>query len=466
MGQAGKGIRIGQWRFLPERNLLLRRGERRELEHRLSVLLEHFCSHPSEVLTRDRLLEAVWGPRIVGEESLSVAVSQLRQSLDDTARNPRFIRTVPGVGYQWIATVAREEGPRLRGLWRVAVMTAGLLVSASLLVWWLTGEPEPAAALLEEGGPGSQARQLLASEEPEDWRRAVGLFRAAIDADPDHADAYLGLVEAKLQQLRRSNLPLAPHYGELEALLTRALSLAPSLDRALLLYANLLFLHGRDYPTAEATFLNLLDTHPDHAEGRLAYANFLLAFGRFEEAMAEVTDLRRRQPLFFAVPMVAWNYLMQGETELAWEEIQRITLTEPGSAAYHISAQHIDFQRGDEAAAMQHLLALMERAGFDEERLIRFEADFTHGGLTAVHARLLQERETAALGHYRPPLSWARFALVAGDHGQALDHLEAAREQYQEALLWLAVDPHYRPLHDEPRFQAILGSLGLVLPGN
>ncbi|MEA5445603.1 winged helix-turn-helix domain-containing protein [Gammaproteobacteria bacterium AB-CW1] len=466
MGQAGKVIRIGQWRFLPERNLLLGRGERRELEHRLSVLLEYFCDHASAVLTKDRLLEAVWGPRIVGEESLSVAVSQLRRSLDDTARNPRFIRTVPGVGYQWIATVAREDGPRHRGLWLVAVMTAGLLVSTALVFWWLTGKSEPVVALAEENGPGSEARQLLASEKPEDWRRAVGLFRRVIEAEPDQVDAYLGLVEAKLRQLRYLDLPVAPHYSELEALLARALSIAPFHHQALLLYANLQFMHGQDYTAAEAAFLDLLSVQPNHAEGRLAYANYLLAFGRFEEAMTEVTTLRRHQPLFYAVPMVAWNYLMQGETELAWKEIQRITLTEPRSAAYHVSAQHIAFQRGDEFVAMEHLKALMTLAGIENERLARFEADFAEAGLAGVHARLLDERETAELGHYRPPLSWARYALVAGEYSQALDHLEAAREDSQEALLWLAVDPHYRALHAEPRFQAVLTSLGLTLPSN
>jgi tetratricopeptide (TPR) repeat protein len=235
----------------------------------------------------------------------------------------------------------------------------------------------------------------------------------------------------------------------------RALDLDPLHDQALLLHANLAFVQ-RDYRTAEEGFRALLDAHPELAEGRLAYANFLLARHRFAESMAQLQTLRRQHPLLYAVPAVAWNYLMQGETERAWQEIQRITSTEPGSAAYHASAQHITWQRGDEELAMHHLRALMVLAGFETSRLIRFDEDFAEGGLAAVHARLLVDKETASLGHYRPPLSWARYALVAGNTEEALDHLEAALERRQEELLWMAVDPHYRLLHGEVRFQSIV----------
>ncbi len=119
-----------------------------------------------------------------------------------------------------------------------------------------------------------------------------------------------------------------------------------------------------------AGFQKLLAAHEHHPDGRLAYANFLLAHGRIAEAMIELQILRQQHPLLYAVPAVAWNYLMQGETDLAWREIQRITSTEPRSAAYHASAQHIAWRYRTDGARDDHFDVIdPETDGFNHSRL-------------------------------------------------------------------------------------------------
>ncbi len=67
-------------------------------------LLLALASHPGRVFTRQRLLERVWGWDYYGRDRVvDVHVANIRRALDDDAADPRFIATVRGVGYKFIA---------------------------------------------------------------------------------------------------------------------------------------------------------------------------------------------------------------------------------------------------------------------------------------------------------------------------------------------------------------------------
>ena len=62
------------------------------------ALLEHFLRHPRQVLTREQLLEAVWGGEPESDNVVAVYVGYLRQKLEE-AGEPRLLHTVRGAGY-------------------------------------------------------------------------------------------------------------------------------------------------------------------------------------------------------------------------------------------------------------------------------------------------------------------------------------------------------------------------------
>jgi DNA-binding response OmpR family regulator len=65
-------------------------------------LLDALAEHPRAVLSRDQLLERVWGPSWFGDEHVvAVHVSKLRAKLGDRERTPPLIATVRGVGYRF-----------------------------------------------------------------------------------------------------------------------------------------------------------------------------------------------------------------------------------------------------------------------------------------------------------------------------------------------------------------------------
>ena len=64
-------------------------------------LLEQLCRRPTEVCTRDELLDSVWGPRWVGDSHVvDVHLSNLRRKLDQAAPGTKVIHTVRGVGFR------------------------------------------------------------------------------------------------------------------------------------------------------------------------------------------------------------------------------------------------------------------------------------------------------------------------------------------------------------------------------
>ncbi len=74
------------------------------------TLLEYLMTHPDELVTRDRLLDAVWGwDYPAGTRTVDSRIAELRRALGDDANQPRFIETVPNKGYRFVARVIGSE---------------------------------------------------------------------------------------------------------------------------------------------------------------------------------------------------------------------------------------------------------------------------------------------------------------------------------------------------------------------
>ena len=63
-------------------------------------------THPDEVVTRERLLDVVWGWEYpVGTRAVDTRIAELRAALEEDRDNPRYIETIPGQGYRFAADV-------------------------------------------------------------------------------------------------------------------------------------------------------------------------------------------------------------------------------------------------------------------------------------------------------------------------------------------------------------------------
>ncbi|GAB3409773.1 response regulator transcription factor [Schumannella luteola] len=86
-------------------------GREVTLTPRAFSLLDYLMTHPDEVLTRERLLAAVWGfDQPVASRAVDHRIAELRKVLADDSGTPLYVDTVQGVGYRFLHPVARSAG--------------------------------------------------------------------------------------------------------------------------------------------------------------------------------------------------------------------------------------------------------------------------------------------------------------------------------------------------------------------
>ncbi len=172
----------------------VQRGEVHErLPPKPLMLLRYFILRENEVVTRDELMESVWGHlEAASEDAVNVAISSLRRALDDQRRPHRVIQTIPRRGYRYIgegivlASAAAADGADLSadsntraesatappsageatarskaGLTAPLIGLAALALIA-LLVWGLPGSREPASVSTNSSQSAASAAPSVA----------------------------------------------------------------------------------------------------------------------------------------------------------------------------------------------------------------------------------------------------------------------------------------------------------------
>ncbi|MDN4071449.1 response regulator YycF [Fictibacillus terranigra] len=93
-------IVIGSLTIHPDAYLVTKRGESIELTHREFELLYYLAKHIGQVMTREHLLQTVWGYDYFGDvRTVDVTVRRLREKVEDNPSHPLWIITRRGVGY-------------------------------------------------------------------------------------------------------------------------------------------------------------------------------------------------------------------------------------------------------------------------------------------------------------------------------------------------------------------------------
>ena len=241
------------------REVLLRDGSAVGLPQKAIEILKVLIGRPGIVVTKNELMSLVWPDAFVEEANLTQNIYVLRRTLGEAADENRFIATVPGRGYRFVAEIRRIKscavgdemadrtpGPpgdasqllrlfhRLKGelaarstwLISVLVIVATLVVGATGAIPVLTRSLCDHAVALQKNGQVSKAiiyyRRSLALkpndaaarynlgsayEQLANYRLAAGAYQAAIDSDPQFYPAYENL--SRLYLLRQRDYPAA-----------------------------------------------------------------------------------------------------------------------------------------------------------------------------------------------------------------------------------------------------------------
>ncbi|PKI16808.1 winged helix-turn-helix domain-containing protein [Colwellia sp. 12G3] len=96
---------FSEFEAIPQANLLIKRSREKRVEPKVMSLLILLASKNGEVVTRGEILAALWPNIVVGDEVISQLIYSLRNALNDDAKNPKYIETIPKKGYRFIAEV-------------------------------------------------------------------------------------------------------------------------------------------------------------------------------------------------------------------------------------------------------------------------------------------------------------------------------------------------------------------------
>ena len=202
-------LAFGDFSLDLESRRLLRAGREVRLSPKAFQLLELLVAERPRALAKVEIRDRLWPRTFVSESSLTGLVTTLRSALRDSARDPRYLRTVHGLGYAFCGVVT-DDGPRRksaarRGLHFRLTWEGGdvpLAEGENVL-----GRVEEAAAWIESASVSRRHARILISEGKarlEDLGSKNGTFlnggkitSAVVLADGD--EMRLGLVSMTLR---------------------------------------------------------------------------------------------------------------------------------------------------------------------------------------------------------------------------------------------------------------------------
>jgi Tol biopolymer transport system component/DNA-binding winged helix-turn-helix (wHTH) protein len=157
-------------------NLRLSVGsELRSLEPKSFRLLVFLVENPGRVLPKEEIITAVWSGVFVSDNSLARSVTQIRKALDDDPRAPRYIETVPTIGYRFIGKLVEEpSAPAAPGNADSAVIAQPPATSDTATHIGTPGSPRSGMKRRQQAAAAAVAFALLAAGATWWMRRLAG----------------------------------------------------------------------------------------------------------------------------------------------------------------------------------------------------------------------------------------------------------------------------------------------------
>ncbi|SEO32895.1 DNA-binding winged helix-turn-helix (wHTH) domain-containing protein [Luteibacter sp. UNC138MFCol5.1] len=456
-------------------------------------LLACLLEHADRAVGFDELMAEVWAPAVVNEETVTQRVRLLRQALGDDARQPRYVRTVRGRGYQLGAPPVplANGGAHRRFLWP-AVAAVGVLAVGGVALAFLSHDRKPPASAQRD--VLDRARWYAAMGQRENNERALALYERALRDAPDDVDALAGASRARSARTCLYNAS-ADEAREGLKLASRAVSVRADSGNAWSALGYARDCLG-DIAGAIGGYERAVRLDPDDDASRASAAYLYQEQGRLADALRANLDMRGDPArVRFREVQVAREYELLGFTAQAETHYRHVFDLSPDNVFGNIAWPAFLFAQGRlddartavaesrargtaraELAQLDGELALSrgDRAGaahaFAEAKALRPDASLP-ATLAALHGEApvdpawLRERIAGlrtALHDDPWPSSRLELALLlqaAGDTEGAVAALSDAVERGWRDAAYLRVSPLFASLRQAPAFNDVVDAI-------
>jgi DNA-binding winged helix-turn-helix (wHTH) protein/Tfp pilus assembly protein PilF len=450
-------INFDGWTVRPDSGELLRDGRTQRLPQQpLRVLLE-LLAHPGEVVTRERLVQLLWPKGVVDfDNNLNSIVRKLRVALEDDSETPRYVETLPRIGYRFIGTLASTqvaEGRRPR--WAIAAVAA-VAVIAGAFAWWQLNRtspaPQPSASQTVDGGrkTNQRAYQFYLDGKFHRSRRdvngnpqAIASFQAALREDPYFADAYAALSETYVGSGTQQHMKLAAAMEQARSAALRAIELDPKLAAGHSSLGLVMMYYDFDHAAAENQFAEARAADSRYARMWYGYGLLRAFQGRTDEALDYIGRARELEPMTLLYGSGYANLLYYTRKyQEAIEYVRPVLASQPRFDQIRSVLIRALLETGDVKAALEQLpLRYSDVPMLSDDGLAYARAGQRDNALRQVE-RLERHR---AEGH---GVSY-EIAIIHAALGQtdaACAALRRAFDDHSPTLNWLRLDPRMEPL--------------------
>jgi TolB-like protein/DNA-binding winged helix-turn-helix (wHTH) protein/Tfp pilus assembly protein PilF len=291
--------------------------------------------------------------------------------------------------------------------------------------------------------------------------QSIASFQAAIAKDATFAPAYVGLANA-YERLGGSFVGVPPAETRPKAIRAarKALELDPELAEAHAVLGRVLKKQFR-WADAEAEYKQALALNPNNATAHLEYGEWLLSYGRIDEALAWSRRARELDPLGDASISIGWILFQAHRYDESIGELRSFLAVHSDDAIAHLSLAFPMIATGQAKEAIPDLektASLMNRSPGALELLATAHA---RAGNRGGAVRLLQELKQREKTGYVQATSFINPNLALGNYDEALAWLERAYKQQEGILQWVKVHPFFDPVRSDPRFKDLQRRVGL-----
>jgi tetratricopeptide (TPR) repeat protein len=305
------------------------------------------------------------------------------------------------------------------------------------------------------------------SQRGEGIHKALDTFTQAIEKDPNYAAPLTGLADCNNMLAWYGLVPPREAFVAARQAASRALLIDGDSAEAHTSLAFIKLFHDWDWLGAEQGFLKALRLKPGYGTAHHWYGEYLLASGRFDEAIAAANRALESDPLgliIHAFSGLVFYFARRYEDAIvvcrrALEMERTFIPTHLWLGLAWMGLAHQQSGRLQDAVEALEEAASFPTAG---QFLLGF-LGHAQGrvGRSEDAQRTLERLHDLARSTYVSPFSIALVHLGLGGIEESLSWLEKAFEERTCWLVWLGVDPMFDRLRDEPRFQAIVKQIGL-----
>ena len=102
MPGSGQQITAGPFVYNTSTLRFYKNGSEIYLSAKENAMVKLFIDNVNRIFSKDMLYELIWGDSIIDENAVMVYVNRLRQKIEDDPSEPRYIKTVRGLGYRFV----------------------------------------------------------------------------------------------------------------------------------------------------------------------------------------------------------------------------------------------------------------------------------------------------------------------------------------------------------------------------